>query len=99
MANTFDLYEIEYNGKMFPVADIEGYKIDSECPKTDYLGMPIMYSVSTERLNSELKSGLDCGDKEAEEIDNEIFFYCDNGFLEGNPSEEDVIKYFKNLNL
>ena len=38
-------------------------------------------------------------DKEANEIDNLIYYYCDSGFCYSGPTEEQVIEYFKKLDL
>ena len=39
------------------------------------------------------------GDREANEIDNTIYYYCDSGFCASEPTEEQVIQYFKKLDL
>ena len=35
------------------------------------------------------------GDKEAESIDNAIYFYCEDGKLKSFNSQKDVERYFK----
>ena len=37
------------------------------------------------------------GDKKANEIDAQIFYYCSNGLVASNPTEEEVIEYFRGL--
>lgn len=34
---------------------------------------------------------------EEEEIDNEIFYYCDSGFIASHPTLEEVKAYFSNV--
>lgn len=33
---------------------------------------------------------------EAVDLDNEIFYYCDYGFIASNPSDEEIREYLKN---
>ena len=39
------------------------------------------------------------GDKEAENIDDSIFFYFDDGFIASEPTDEEIIKKLEENNL
>lgn len=85
---------VEYGGWQYPAIQIEGNKIDKEC-ETD-----AMYTIcDVEFWNDVLERPCMSGDAEANEVDSEIYYYCDSGFCASEPTEEQVIEYFKELDL
>lgn len=85
---------VEYGGWQYPAIQIEGKKIDKEC-ETD-----AMYTIcDVEFWNDVLYRPCTIGDAEANEVDSEIYYYCDSGFCASEPTEEQVIEYFKELDL
>lgn len=87
--------EMNYNGYRFPIIEIEGKKIDKEC--TDDT---IMYNIC------DINVWWDCleypcmnGEEEANAIDNMIYYYCDSGFVDNEPTEKEIIEYFHKLDL
>lgn len=83
---------IEFDGFMYPIIKIEGKKIDNECTTDE------VYTICDINLWTDvLERPCMNGDKKANEIDAQIFFYCDNGLVASNPTEEEVIEYFRGL--
>ena len=86
--------EIEYNGLIYPAIEIEANKILKDVD-TDEL-----YTVAPIAL---WDNGLDddcmSGDEDANMLDEDIFFYADNVLMYNNPTEEEVVQYFKELDL
>lgn len=77
-------YFEEWNGKMFPVRtvmlpqELGGF----EANVADYeLWNAIRYYVENLR------------DLEASRIDNDIYYYCDSGFIASDPTDEEIIDY------
>lgn len=85
---------IEFGGYEYPIIRIEGKKIDSECTTdAEYTICDIeFWWDALERPCME-------GDAEANEIDSQMYYYCDSGFVASEPTEEEVIEYFNKLNL
>lgn len=83
---------IEFNGYEYPIIRIEGKKIDFECT-TD-----VEYTIcDIDFWWDALERPCMNGDKEANEIDSQIFYYCDSGFVASEPTEQQVLDYFKGL--
>ena len=82
---------IRFNGKDYPTISIEGSKIDPEC-ETD-----AMYTICDIDLWDALRPLVDDGNDKAYHIDEQVFFYCDNGFVASEPTEQEVIDYFKDI--
>ena len=86
---------LSYNGMEYAAIEIEAYKIDKEVTNTN-----LTYTIcDIEFWWDALQKPCWQGDAEANEIDNMIYYYCDSGFCASNPTEEQVISYFNNLNL
>lgn len=68
---------------------IEGKKINDCC------GIDIEYMIADVELYNTIESDYDNGSREAMDIDCDIYYYCDSGFIASNPSEEKIIEYFK----
>lgn len=86
---------LEYNGFVYPAIEIEAYKIDKEInDKT------IFFTIcDIEFWWDVLERPCMSGDREANEIDRQIYYYCDSGFCANEPTEQQVIDYFKKLDL
>ena len=86
---------LSYNGLEYSAIEIEAYKIDK-----DVTDKNLAYTIcDIEFWWDVLERPCMNGDKEANEIDNMIYYYCDSGFCDSEPTEEQVIEYFKKLNL
>ena len=84
---------VEYGGYKYPAIQIEGEKIDNECAVKGE-----MYTIcDIEFWWDVLEHPCMNGDREANEVDGEIFYYCDCGFCASDPTEEQVIEYFRGL--
>ena len=87
-------YYIEFDGYEYPAIEREGSKIDKEC-NTDALYTICDIDFWWDALERPCMEG----DAEANEMDAQIYYYCDSGFVASNPTEEEVIEYFKKLDL
>lgn len=85
-------YYEKFDGKEFPVRFVQvpkQWEISSYCTievADVELWAAIEYDYNNE--NSPLHS-------EAVAIDNDIFFYCDSGFIASNPTDEQIIKHLE----
>lgn len=86
---------LTYDGLEYAAIEIEAYKIDKEVEDKN-----LMYTIC------DMEFWWDClqnpcmlGDREANEIDAQIYYYCDSGFCDSEPTEEEVIEYFKRLDI
>lgn len=84
---------ITYKDSTYDAIEIEAYKIDKEITDEN-----VMYTICDIELWDAVLPCLK-GDKEANDIDNQIYYYCDSGFCASNPTEEEVIAYFKEMDL
>ena len=85
---------ITYKGVKYPVIEIARNLIDSEWKNTD---SSLSYTIADNELWSAIEKDYEDNNSMAIEIDNLIFYYCDNGFVASEPTEEEVIKYFENV--
>lgn len=85
---------ITYKGVDYPVIEIARNLIDSEWENAD---SSCTYLIADIELWFALEEDYENGDTMAIGIDNSIFYYCDSGFVASEPTEEEVIKYFKNV--
>lgn len=85
---------ITYKDSVYDAIEIEAYKIDKEVTDEN-----LIYTICDFELWVALEEDYMDGVKEAIDIDNQIYFYCDSGFCACSPTEEEVIAYFKELNL
>lgn len=85
---------ITYKGVKYPVIEIARNLIDSEWENTD---SSLSYIIADNELWSAIEKDYEDNNSMAIEIDNLIFYYCDNGFVASEPTEEEVIKYFEEV--
>ena len=84
---------VEYGGWQYPAIQIEGNKIDDECHTEG-----VMYTIcDIEFWWDVLERPCMNGDAKANMVDSTIFYYCDSGFCASEPTEEQVIEYFRGL--
>lgn len=50
-------------------------------------------TIADYELWAAIEGDCEFGNQEAVCIDNEIYFYCDSGFIASNPTENEVIDY------
>ena len=77
-------YYEEWNGKKFPVREVMFEVCD---------GMETMVKVADIDLLCAIEEDFDNGDLEAHAIDNEIYFYCEYGFIASDPTSEEIVEY------
>lgn len=85
---------ITYKGVKYPIIEIARNLIDSEWENTD---SSLSYTIADNELWSAIEKDYEDNNSMAIEIDNLIFYYCDNGFVASEPTEEEVIKYFEEV--
>lgn len=85
---------ITYKGVKYPIIEIARNLIDSECKNTD---SSLSYMIADKELWFAIEKDYEDNNSMAIEIDNLIFYYCDNGFVASEPTEEEVIKYFEEV--
>ena len=79
-------YYEQWKGEKFPVRTItlpESWDYYSPVNVADY------------ELWKAIEEDCDNGNKDAIELDNSIFFFCDSGFIESDPTDEEIIKYLQ----
>ena len=76
-------YYEEWDGKKFPVREIQlpeelgGYNAN----------------VADVDLWDAIEEDYNNGNSEAHALDNDIYFYCDYGFIASDPTDEEIIEY------
>lgn len=78
---------IEYNGRKFPYRDIAASRLNPESSG--------MVKLADTELWDEIMADYDAGLREAHDIDNSIFYYCDSGFIANDPTDEEIIESIK----
>lgn len=83
---------IKYNGFNFPVIEVNAHIVE---PNEYDESENVMFLLADHELWFAISNDEDVpkGKKE-EEIDNEIYYYCDIDFIASNPSIEDIKEYF-----
>lgn len=85
---------ITYKGIKYPIIEIARNLIDSEWKNTD---SSLSYMIADKELWFAIEKDYEDNNSMAIEIDNLIFYYCDNRFVASEPTEEEVIKYFEEV--
>ena len=81
---------IRYKGIDYPVIEISLSKVSDI--ESDELVIIADYE-----LWAAIEDDYVDGDKEAAWIDNNVYFYCDSGFIASNPTESEVIEYMNKI--
>lgn len=76
-------YFEEWDGKKFPVREVE---------LPEELG-GFITNVATSELWDAIEDAYNTGDKTANNIDNSIYFYCEYGFIESDPTDKEIVEY------
>lgn len=77
---------IEYNGVKYPTIEIPLSKVsDIESDE--------IVTIADYELWAAIEDDYEDGDKVAVWIENNVYFYCDSGFIASNPTESEVIDY------
>ena len=83
-------YFEKWKGENFPVREIN-------LPESWGYYNPV--DVADVELWNAIEEDYNNGNKEAEEIDNSIFYYCDSGFIASDPTDEKIIKHLQTAGL
>lgn len=76
-------YYEEWNGKKFPVREVV---------LPEELG-GFVANVATGELWDAIENAYNDGNKTANNIDDSIYFYCESGFIESDPTDEEIVEY------
>lgn len=76
-------YFEEWNGKKFPVREVM-------LPE-EFGGF--VANVTTSELWDAIENAYNDGNKTANNIDDSIYFYCKRGFIESDPTDEEIVEY------
>ena len=77
-------YFEEWNGDKFPVREVMFEVCD---------GMETVVKVADVDLLDAIEEDHNNGNSEAHALDNDIYFYCDYGFIASDPTDEEIIEY------
>lgn len=80
--------KINYKGVDYPTIEIQLSKVSDI--KSDEIVILADYE-----LWAAIEDDYRDGDKVAVWIENDVYFYCDSGFIASNPTESEVIDYMK----
>lgn len=74
----------EWDGKMFPVREVMFEVCD---------GMETVVKVADVDLWDAIEEDYNNGNSDAHALDNDIYYYCDYGFIASNPTDEEIVEY------
>ena len=78
--------KIKYKGIDYPTIEIALSKVSN-------IESNELVTIADYELWAAIEDDYEDGDKEAVWIDNNVYFYCDSGFIASNPTESEVIEY------
>lgn len=78
--------KINYKGNDYPTIEIALSKVSN-------IESNELVTIADYELWAAIEDDYEDGDKEAVWIDNNVYFYCDSGFIASNPTESEVIEY------
>ena len=78
--------KINYKGIDYPTIEIALSKVSN-------IESNELVTIADYELWAAIEDDYEDGDKEAVWIDNNVYFYCDSGFIASNPTESEVIAY------
>lgn len=92
--DTFVYDTVEYKGKIYPTIVTNVDKIDENArdQNMDYLVTLADWDLWRDIKEDYYKDVIDAID-----IDNDIYYYCQSGFIASKPTEEQVIEYMKTV--
>lgn len=68
-------------------------------PVFDDLNATVKVCVADYELYVALEDDINARDIDARMIDQDIYFYCDSGFIASDPSDEEIIRYLHHQNV
>jgi len=77
-------YFEEWDGKKFPVREVMFEVCD---------GMETVVKVADIDLWDAIEEDYNYGNSEAIGLDNDIYYYCDYGFIASDPTSEEIVEY------
>lgn len=77
-------YFEEWDGKKFPVREVMFNVCDD---------METVVNVADVDLWDAIEEDYNNGNSEAHALDNDIYFYCDYGFIASDPTDEEIVEY------
>ena len=77
-------YFEEWDGKKFLVREVMFEVCD---------GMETMVKVADVDLWDAIEEDYNNGNSEAHALDNDIYFYCDYGFIASDPTDDEIVEY------
>lgn len=84
-------YYEEWKGKQFPVREVM-------LPVFDDMNGKVNVYVADYELYAALEDDINAKDIDARLIDEDIYFYCDSGFIASDPTDEEIVEYlFKHV--
>ena len=78
--------KINYKGIDYPTIEIALSKVSN-------IESNELVTIADYELWAAIEDDYEDGDKEALWIDNDVYFYCDSGFIASNPTESEIIEY------
>ena len=78
--------KINYKGIDYPTIEIALSKVSN-------IESNELVTIADYELWAAIEDDYEDGVKEALWIDNDVYFYCDSGFIASNPTESEVIEY------
>ena len=78
--------KINYKGNDYPTIEIALSNVSN-------IESNELVTIADYELWAAIEDDYENGDKEAVWIDNNVYFYCDSGFIASNPTESEIIEY------
>jgi hypothetical protein len=86
---------IIYKEKEYPTFTFNAHLVFEEVPEHDCFGVPTQYTVAEAELWDAIKDDWVNKDTTAINVDESIYFYCENGIISDGHSDEEIIEYLK----
>lgn len=77
-------YFEEWNGKKFPVREVMFNVCDDTKTSVNVADIDLWDAIEEDYNN---------GNSEAHALDNDIYFYCEYGFIASDPTDEEIVNY------